>query len=103
MTPRVVLLRGLSAAPWDLRPHELLADRYDVSVVVPRGNLYSTDSLRLRRVPARTLSDVMPTAGLARLAARAGGERFFGLPDLLRDADIVHAAELGNWYSAHAA
>jgi len=101
--PKVVLLRGLSAAPWDLRPHELLAPEYSVSVLVARGNLYSTAGLRLQTQPARTLSDMLPGRTLGALGARAAGERFLGLAQHLRGADIVHVAELGNWYSAQAA
>ena len=103
MSARIVLLRGLSAAPWDLRPHELLTADYDVSVLVPRRNLYGTDELELRLRPARTLSDVLPTGRLARAGAKAAGERFLDLESELRGADIVHVAELGNWYSAQAA
>jgi glycosyltransferase involved in cell wall biosynthesis len=100
---RIVVLRGLSAAPWDLRPHEQLLPDYSVSIVVPRGNLYSTAELRLEQRPARTISDTLPVGPLKRLASRAVGERFLGLAELLDDADIVHVAELGNWYSAQAA
>jgi len=98
-----VLLRGHSVAPWDLRPHELLRDRYRVSVLVGRRNLYATDGLELELRPARALSDALPGGPLGALATRAAGERFLGLRRLLRDADVVHAAELGNWYSAQAA
>ena len=103
MTARVVLLRGQSVAPWDLRPYERLSPDYEVSVVVSAGNLYSTDDLDLERRHGRTLSDLLPVRSLGRLAARGLGERFLGLPALLRGADIVHTAELGNWYSAQAA
>jgi glycosyltransferase involved in cell wall biosynthesis len=98
-----VLLRGWSAAPWDLYPHEQLAPEYRVSVLVPRRNLYSLVDLDIERRPALTLSDVLPSGPVSRLALRAAGERFLGLARHLRDADIVHAAELGNWYSAQAA
>jgi glycosyltransferase involved in cell wall biosynthesis len=100
---RVVVLRGLSAAPWDLRPHELLGREYLVRVVVPKGNLYSTTELSLEHEQGRTLSDMLPGGPLGRLATRAVGERFVRLAEHLRDADIVNVAELGNWYSAQAA
>jgi glycosyltransferase involved in cell wall biosynthesis len=100
---RVVLLRGLSVAPWDLRPLEQLGRDYRVSVLVPRGNLYSTSELSLEREQARTVSDMLPRGAVGRLATRAVGERFVRLAEHLRDADIVHVAELGNWYSAQAA
>ncbi len=103
MKPHVVLLRGLSVAPWDLRPHERLAGDYRVSVVLAPGNLYGTAGLRIEHRPARTLSDRLGRGPLGALATRAAGERFLGLADRLRGADIVHTAELGNWYSAQAA
>lgn len=103
MSARVVLLRGLSVAPWDLRPYEQLGPNYRVSVLVAGGNLYRTDGLELERRGARTLSDVLPGGPVGRLATRALGERFLELSRSLRGADIVHAAELGNWYSAQAA
>jgi len=98
-----VLLRGHSVAPWDLGPHALLAGDYEVSVLVGRRNLYDTAGLEIEIRPARALSDVLPGGRLGRLATRAAGERFLALEAQLRDADIVHVAELGNWYSAQAA
>jgi glycosyltransferase involved in cell wall biosynthesis len=99
----VVLLRGLSVAPWDLRPHERLGSDYTVKVVVPRGNLYGTSELKMERERGRTVSDLLPRGALGALATRAAGERFLGLERHLRGADIVNVAELGNWYSAQAA
>ncbi len=103
MSASVVLLRGLSAAPWDLRPHELLGDGFRVSAVVAPGNLYDTSELSFERRSALTLSDALRVPALGRLGAKAAGERFLGLEAHLRDADIVHVVELGNWYSAQAA
>ena len=99
----IVLLRGWSAAPWDLHPHEQLGPDYRVRVLVPRRNLYATAALGVEQQRARTLSDLMPRGALGRLATRALGERYLGLAAELSGADIVHAAELGNWYSAQAA
>jgi glycosyltransferase involved in cell wall biosynthesis len=103
VSARIVLLRGLSVAPWDLRPHELLAGDYEILALVPEGNLYPTSGLGLQQQRVRTLSDVLPGARLGHLGARAAGERFLDLERHLRGADIVHVAELGNWYSAQAA
>ena len=36
-------------------------------------------------------------------AAYAVGERYLGLRELLAGADVVHAAEIGTWFSAQAA
>ena len=100
---RIVLLRGLSAAPWDLRPHERLGPGFAVSVLVARDNLYSTDTLALERSPVRTVSGLLPPGAVRTLGTRLVGERFLGLESRLRGADVVHVAELGNWYSAQAA
>jgi glycosyltransferase involved in cell wall biosynthesis len=103
VSARVVLLRGWSAAPWDLYQYERLASEYRISVLVPRRNLYPLGELALEQRRALTLSDLMPPGPLGRLAVRVAGERFVGLSRQLRGADIVHVAELGNWYSAQAA
>jgi glycosyltransferase involved in cell wall biosynthesis len=100
---RVVVLRGRQANPWDLRPWEELGPGYDVEALVPEGNLYDTNLLKLRRVPVRTLSDVLPGGRVGGLATRAVGERYLGLAKSLAGADVVHAAELGYWFSWQAA
>ena len=103
MSKRVVVLRGLNANPWDLRPWEDLGDDYRVEALVPGGNLYDTSLLDLERVPVRVLSDVVPGGRTGDLAARALGERYLGTEKHLAGADIVHAAELGYWFSWQAA
>ena len=95
---RVVVLRGTAVNPWDLRPFEDLGPDYDVRVLEPPNNAYDAASLRVRREPVRTVGARLPA-----LATRAVGERYLGLEDALRGADIVHAAELGYWFSAQAA
>lgn len=98
------MLRGTAASPWDLRPWEDLAADFDVTVLVPANNLYDTGQLRLRRQGIRTAGARLAGAGApGRLLLRAVGERYLGLRHALQDADIVHAAELGNWYTAQAA
>lgn len=100
---RVVVLRGTAANPWDLRPWESLGDGYDVRVVVPPNNLYDTEGVGLRRIGVRTVGGRAGDGRLGALATRAVGERYVGLAEHLRGADIVHAAELGTWFSAQAA
>jgi glycosyltransferase involved in cell wall biosynthesis len=103
MSRRVVVLRGRQANPWDLRPWEELGSEYAVEALVPPGNLYDTSLLDLKRVPVRTLSDTVPGARPAAVAAKAIGERYLGVDKHLAGADIVHAAELGYWFSWQAA
>lgn len=101
---RVVVLRGAAANPWDLRPWEDLGEHYDVSVLVPDNNQYDVGALRkVRAVPVRTVGGRLPGGPPGRLATRAVGERYLGLRELLADADLVHAAELGYWFSWQAA
>jgi glycosyltransferase involved in cell wall biosynthesis len=101
--PRVVLLRGHQVNPWDLRPWELLADRFDVVVLVAGSNIYDTDSLGLRRVSVRALSDLVPGGRLRSFAARTPANRYLSLDEHLATADIVHAAEIFPWWSLQAA
>jgi glycosyltransferase involved in cell wall biosynthesis len=105
MAPRVVVLRGTSANPWELRPWERLRDAgdFDVQLVVPPDNAYDTSSLRLPTVRVRTAGGLMPPGPSGRVLLKAVGQRHLGLDSALRGADIVHAAELGYWFSHQAA
>ena len=105
MTPaRVIVLRGTSANPWDLRPWEELRDEFDITVVVPANNEFDVSGIRLRKQTIRTAGAMLGGAGaLGRMSLRAVGERYIGLADVLTGADIVHSAELGTWHSAQAA
>ena len=100
---RVVLLRGHNVNEWDLRPFEALGPGFDVSVLVTGSNLHRIDGLRLPRVAVATPRDRIPAGRLAGGAAYVVGERYLGLADHLRGADVVHAAEIGTWFSAQAA
>ena len=105
MTPRVVVLRGTAANPWELRPWELLHDQgvADVRLVVPPDNLYDVSSLALPAVRVRTLGGLMPPGPPGRLILKAVGQRHLQLATALEGADLVHAAELGYWFSRQAA
>src|SRR3954454_13475748 len=101
---RVVVLRGHHVNPWELRAWERLGEGYDVEVLVPGGNRHDP-SVALRQVPVTTVEDRLgwlpgPAAGLA---TRAVGDRYLALEPRLRGADVVHAAELGFWFSWQAA
>jgi hypothetical protein len=103
MNRRVVVLRGRAANPWDLRPWEQLAADYRVEVLVPDNNDYDTSLVELDRVPVHTLSGRLPGGRAGALAVRALGERYLGVEERLAGADVVHAAELGYWFSWQAA
>ncbi|ADB53906.1 glycosyltransferase family 4 protein [Conexibacter woesei] len=100
---RVVLLRGTAASLWDLRAWERLGDDHRVSVLVPERNAYDVTTLELEKVPVRTAGGRMPRGTVGQLATRAVGERYLNLEPLLAGADVVHAAELGYWFSWQAA
>jgi glycosyltransferase involved in cell wall biosynthesis len=101
--PRVVVLRGHNVNVWDLRPFERLTGEYDISVPLTGSNVHRVEGLGLPIVPARTPRDSLPGGRAAGAAAYAVGERYLGLRELLEGADLVHAAEIGTWFSAQAA
>jgi glycosyltransferase involved in cell wall biosynthesis len=101
--PRVVLLRGHSANPWDLRPWGLLGDRYDITALVTASNDFDTGALPVGVRAVGSRRDRTGPGRLGRAVAYAVGDRYSGLEDALRGADIVHSAELGTWFSAQAA
>jgi glycosyltransferase involved in cell wall biosynthesis len=103
MKPRVVLLRGRAVNPWELGPWERLTGKYDVAVLVPDRNLYDRASLALEQLPVRTISSFLPAGRGGELLTRLPGERYLKLESHLRSAAIVHAAELGYWFTWQAA
>jgi glycosyltransferase involved in cell wall biosynthesis len=100
-----VLVRGHQANPWELRPWEeaQMAERFDVSFLRTHRGWFDTRSLSLDSRRVWSLRDVLPPGPLGDLAVRLPGDRYLGLAAALRGADIVHAQELGYWYSMQAA
>ena len=101
--PRVVVLRGHSANPWELRAWELLADRYEVVVGTTGSNVHDLSGLALPTVPAPALRDRLPRGRAGQLAALALGDRYLRLEQTLAGADVVHSAELGVWFAGQPA
>lgn len=104
--PKVVVLRGHNANPWDLRPWELLRDDFDVSVLVTGSNRYDLEDLDLPVVRGAALRDRLPHGRLGRfgdLASQVPGDRYRDLERHLAGVDIVHSAELGVWFSGQPA
>jgi len=101
--PSVLLLRGHASNPWELRPWELLADRYDVSYLRTQRTWFDTDGIDLVARPVRALRDVLPAGRVGDLACRLPGDRYLQAARALAGADIVHAQELGTWYAMQAA
>jgi glycosyltransferase involved in cell wall biosynthesis len=101
--PRVVVLRGHNANPWDLRPWALLRDEFDVSVLVTGSNRFDLEDLELTVVRGKALRDRLPRGRVGDLASQAPGDRYLDLERHLSGANIVHSAELGVWFSGQPA
>lgn len=101
--PRVVVVRGHQTNPWELRPWQDIGDRYDVAYLQSRRSWFDTSRLTLAPIPTPTLRGLLPRGALGDLATRVPGDRYLGLRRRLEGADLVHAQELGYWYSAQAA
>jgi len=101
--PRVVLLRGHNANPWDLRPWELLRDEFDVSVLVTGSNRFDLEDLGVGVLRGAALRDRLPRGRFGDLASQVPGDRYRELERHLAGADIVHSAELGVWFSGQPA
>ncbi len=100
--PSVLVVRGHLGTPWDLRPWLELPERYEVSYLLTASNRGAMPE-GLRVVPARALRDLLPRGALGDLSAVALGDRYLSADDAFAGADIVHAAELGFWFTADAA
>jgi glycosyltransferase involved in cell wall biosynthesis len=86
-----------------LRAWEPLLDEFAVDVVIPENNQYDVAGVRLGQRPAKTAGSVLPGGRPGALALKAVGERYLRPAELLAGADVVHAAELGYWFTAQAA
>jgi len=101
--PRVVILRGHNANVWELRIWSRLTAEFDVRVLVTGSNLHEVGDPGIEVVHVATPRDTLPGGRAAGAAAYVIGERYRDLERHLAGADIVHAAEIGTWFSAQAA
>jgi glycosyltransferase involved in cell wall biosynthesis len=102
--PRVLIVRGHLATPWELRPWEDLAGRFDVSYLRTASNGYDTSGLSLREVPVGALRDRFPKGRLGEVATGLLRDRYTTDADAaFANADIVHSEELSFWFAADAA
>jgi glycosyltransferase involved in cell wall biosynthesis len=101
--PRVVVVRGHQANPWELGPWQRLRDSYDVSVVGSDADQFDTAGVDLPVKRPRTVRGLLPRGRAGDLLTRVPGDRYLKLKDELRGADVVHSQELGYWYSMQAA
>lgn len=98
-----MILRGTSASPWELAAWEPLQDDYEILVAVPPNNQFDLSLSSIEPLGVRTVGGAVPDGALRRATTKLIGERYIGLNQALEGADIVHAAELGYWFSAQAA
>ena len=103
MRPRVLIVRGHQVNPWELRPWEELRDRYEVAYLKTGSSWFDDSLLDLPARHARALRDVLPRGRTGDLLVRVPGDRYLRADLAVRDAEIVHAQELGYWYTAQAA
>lgn len=101
--PRVVVARGHHANVWDLLPFERLAREYDISVLVTGSNLHEVESATLELARVRTPRDFLPRGRPAGALSYLAGERYLQFEDRVGRTEIVHAAEIGTWFTAQAA
>ena len=100
--PRILIVRGHLATPWELRPWLKLPERFEVSYLLTRSNAFATPP-GLRAVPTRALRDLLPRGPLGEIAAGLAGDRYLSAEDAFAQADVVHAEELSFWFAADAA
>ncbi len=103
--PRVVIVRGHQANPWELAPWQepALAGRFEISYLRTRRSWFDASRLALQSERALALRDLLPPGALGDAAVRVPGDRYLRLAPHLRGAEVVHSQELGYWYSAQAA
>jgi glycosyltransferase involved in cell wall biosynthesis len=101
--PRVVVLRGHHANIGELRPWELLRDRFEIEIVTTARADQQLDGLDVPWTTARTRRDRLPRGRLGTLATQLIGDGYRDVDELVRGAAIVHTAELGPWFAAQPA
>jgi glycosyltransferase involved in cell wall biosynthesis len=102
--PRVLVIRGHQATPWELRQWEALPERFDVSYLRTAANGWDTSSVELDAVTVGSRRDRLPRGRLGDVAALLAGDRYTsGADAAYGSADIVHGEELAYWFAADAA
>lgn len=101
--PTVMIMRGYGPNSGELRAwNELNAD-FDIKYLVPRRHTTDLSTIEIKCERVSTLRDYLPRGRLGDVAGYIAKDRYFKLAEILQDVDIVHAAELHNWYTAQAA
>lgn len=100
---RVALVRGQQLTPWEVHQWTALGDRFEVTCLTSRSNRFDVGETGLAERRVWTMRDLLPPGRVGDTAVRAPGDRYIGLARALRGMDVVHAQELGYWYSMQAA
>jgi glycosyltransferase involved in cell wall biosynthesis len=100
--PKILIVRGHLATPWELRPWLELPERFEVSYLLTRSNAFPPPG-GLKAIPARALRDLLPPGRPGEVGARLLGDRYLSAGDAFAQADVVHAEELSFWFAADAA
>src|SRR3954454_4183595 len=101
--PRVVVVRGHQATPWELRPWTLLGDGFDVAYLRTPRNSFDVGDIGVEAVPVKTFLYRFSKGRIGDFFGSVVGDRYRDIDDDLRAADIVHAEELGYWFAADVA
>ena len=72
-------------------------------MLLPVNNQYDVSGLAVPATRMETVGGRLPKGRVGALLTKAVGERYMGLEEKLGGVDIVHAAELGYWFTAQAA
>ncbi|MEX2032200.1 MAG: glycosyltransferase family 4 protein, partial [Dehalococcoidia bacterium] len=100
---RVLIVRGHQVTTWGLRPWLDLPDRFEVSYLVTKKNLFPVEPIGLESVGAKALRNYLPPGRVGDLFAGLTGDRYLDAEEEFARADIVHTEELGFWHSGEAA
>ena len=101
--PRVVVLRGHHANIGELRPWELLQDRFEIEVITTSRADQEIEGLDVPWQTARTRRELLPRGRIGTLSTHLIGDAYRDVETLVRGAAIVHTAELGPWFAAQPA
>lgn len=101
--PRVVVLRGHHANVGELRPWELLRDRFELEVITTTRADQQIEGLGVPWRTARTRRARLPRGRAGTLATQLIGDAYLDVERLVSGAAIVHTAELGPWFAVQPA
>lgn len=100
--PRVLIVRGHQATPWELRQWRELPPRFEVELLLTRSNAFASPA-DARAVRVHALRDLLPRGRIGDAGALLLGDRYLDAGSAFARADVVHGEELSYWFAAEAA